>query len=161
METIKLNDLWVQQQLTDCLSSRQKLRFELKNLSTSIQRALGRGGFSIPLVPIELTTELIARFVREEIENERKFIGHSKILESRGFGSVTKNLESIIEKLPDFQAYIYMTDEFFRDHIEHQIRVAVLGNLILSRSFHLEVESKLLHTMSSKLNMKEDDVIKA
>jgi len=162
MEPIKIDDHWVRKQLTDCFTFRQKLGYELKHIMRQASDIFGPSVFSIPSASMAQSIKLIAGLIRRDIEERGILISHRKILESRGLGSIARNLQSIIEHLPDFQAYIYATDEFFRDHIEHQIRVAVLGNYLLSQRFDSPTGSKrLVDTLSSILGLSEDDTRKA
>lgn len=165
MKPIKIDDDWVRRQLIQRFSSREKIRYELKFVLRRLEPILGLlgiSGFSIPLASISMSTKLIAGLVRRELKEERTFISHSKILESRGLGSVSRDLRTVIDSLPDFQAYIYATDEFFRDHIEHQIRVAVLGSFLLSQQFDIGGETtSLVDAMSSNMDLSKDEIAKA
>jgi hypothetical protein len=162
MKSIRLDDKWVQNQLIEKFPLRQKLRYELKFFWRRLEPMLGTSAFPIPFVPVESLTKIAANLIRKEIKEERTFIEHSRILESRGLGSVARNLQSIIDGLPDFQAYIYGTDEFYRDHIEHQIRVAVLGSFLLFERFGRSTEgTRLLDTVASSMHLSEDDVQKS
>lgn len=169
MKPVKLDDDWVRSQLVEKFPFPLRLRYKLKFFWEKVEPILRISGFSVPLVSISLSTEIIADLIRKEIKEEKTFIGHSKILESRGLGSVARNMQSVIDGLPDFQAYIYATDEFYRDHIEHQIRVAVLGNFLLSQRFNLGTEeTRLVNIVSSNMNysrtgsnINEEDVRKA
>jgi hypothetical protein len=162
VKPIEINDHWVRKQLTDCFTFRQKLKYELEYALKYIINISGRSGFVIPPVSMTLSLELIKRFVEKQIEEERAFISHHKILESRDLGSAANDLQSIIESLPDFQAYLYATDDFFRDHIEHQIRVSVLGNFLLSHYFDPQKGSaRIVDTFCSASHLEREDVRKA
>lgn len=164
MQRIELSDAWVRHQLVERLPVNEKLKVSLKNAFKKYRTVAELiPGFIVPSVlQLTVSTALMAKAVRTGIKEEKTLFQHAKILESRGLGSTAKNLEGIIDRLPDFQAFIYATDEFYRDHIEHQIRVAVLSDFLLSRHFEYDNESmRLVDRICSAANMTEEDVSKA
>jgi len=164
MHRIELSDRWVERQLIERLPRNERVKASLKNLlkSYSTIAELIPAFIAPSVLQLTASTALMARAVRRGIKEEKTLFQHSKILESRGLGSTAKNLEGIIDRLPDFQAFIYATDEFYRDHIEHQIRVAVLGDFLLSQHFEYDGERiKLVDRICSATDIAEEDVSKA
>ena len=164
MPSIKLSDTWVRQQLIQRLPATEKLRASFKNALKgyrSIAELLSSALFPSALT-LAVSTKLVAGAVRAVISEDKTLFNHSKILESRGLSSTARNLKAVIDRLPDFQAFVYATDEFYRDHIEHQIRVAVLGDFLLSQHFGYDHDRlSLSERICSITGLTEENVLKA
>lgn len=163
---IRLSDRWVRRQLVEQLEFDEKLKVALRESLKLYGTIAELAGFpvSVPLSALQPASSrfLMASKVRAALKTGKIIFQHSKVLESRGLSSVAKNLDGIIEKLPDFQSFIYATDEFYRDHIEHQIRVAVLGDFLLSQQFNYAGEEcTLIDRVCSSTSSNEHDVRKA
>ena len=52
-------------------------------------------------------------------------------------GIKSEGILYLIKSLPDFESFLYSTSagKFYRDHTEHQLRVAVLGDFLLEQDF--------------------------
>jgi hypothetical protein len=57
------------------------------------------------------------------------------VAQERGIQS--EGILYLIQSLPDFESFLYSTSagKFYRDHTEHQLRVAVLGDFLLEQDF--------------------------
>lgn len=161
MTKIKLNDYWVRKQLTEKFTLHERLRYQIRDILSFLLKT-GVPIPSVSAISMSMFNTLLTKAIKKSIKEGNLFPSHSKILESRGMSSLAVNLRTIIDRLPNYQALIYSTDEFYRDHIEHQIRVAVLGNFLLSQQFDFDNETtRLMEVILSQMDLSEQDVRKA
>lgn len=100
----------------------------------------------------------IVKAINRDLETEEIMLDHSKILECKDCSSAKHDLYPIISRMKDFQALMYMTASFFRDHILHQIRVATLGDFLLDQAFMFNERKTLIKLISELLGMSESEV---
>jgi len=85
--------------------------------------------FKESLVDIELDLDI------DLITGKRKDLSYALYDVSKERGVESKGLLYLIKSLPDLEAFLYSTSvkKYYRDHTEHALRVAVLGDFLLEQ----------------------------
>ena len=151
--TIVVTDGWVNSQLVPGMM-RKRLQHLIKRLISETPI------LSSWLFPVSLVTTYaeVLKIIKFELSTEEILLDHSKILECKNCSSAKQDLRPIIDRLTDFQAFMYMTEAYYRDHILHQIRVAVLGDYLLTQIFAFPQPKSLVNLASELLDMDEEEV---
>lgn len=81
------------------------------------------------------------------LTGKRKTLSSALYDVSKERGIESEGLLYLIKSLPDLEAFLYSTNvrKFYRDHTEHSLRVAVLGDYLLEQDFG---QGKLLNIIS-------------
>ncbi|MFX1377954.1 MAG: hypothetical protein ACFFA4_02575 [Promethearchaeota archaeon] len=92
-----------------------------KEIKTSVQNIIG----------LDLISEL------DFITGKRKDLSSALYDVSKERGIESEGLLYLIRALPDLEAFLYSTSvkKYYRDHTEHALRVAVLGDYLLEQDF--------------------------
>ena len=167
--SIKIDDPWVCRRLIGESPSEKKRRIPFFGLNRRVPLGAGKEetmqiGFAGPLLPISMSDSIVSLsiFIKRKIDERPQFLSYSKILESKGLTSVSKYLAATIERLPDYQALAYMTGAWYRDHIAHQVRVAALGDFMLTQQFDFQGrKGELIDTISTLGKVTKEEVRKA
>ena len=83
----------------------------------------------------ESSTDLDLDFDIDLITGKRKDLSSALYDVSKERGIESKGLLYLIKALPDLEAFLYSTSvrKYYRDHTEHALRVAVLGDFLLEQ----------------------------
>ncbi|MHA1156486.1 MAG: hypothetical protein ACTSQK_10300 [Candidatus Heimdallarchaeota archaeon] len=143
-----------QKGLTELVDLELKLEQGKKSLSKASEKIQGLGAIGNYISSI---TSNLGTKISQQLQN---VTGGSEYIGSNGLKidfltgkrkslasalhdvAVEKGIKSegilyLIKSLPDFESFLYSTSagKFYRDHTEHQLRVAVLGDFLLEQDF--------------------------
>lgn len=154
--TIVITDRWVNNQLVRGMKQERLIR-AMKRFVAELP-ILSNWLSPVAVAPAVAAYIDLVKIISRELEMEEIMLDHSKILECKDCSSAKQDLQPIIGRMKDFQALIYSTASFFRDHILHQIRVATLGDFLLSQVFVFAERKSLIKLISDLLRISEDEV---
>lgn len=92
------------------------------------------------------------------IRGKRKTLSSALLDVAKERGITNEGILYLIQSLPDFESFLYGTSagKFYRDHTEHQLRVAVLGDFLLEQ----DLENGQLVGIISELSGLDKDKLK-
>lgn len=149
--------------------SKEELVVSLEDIESELLQAkdelskLGLGGLFSNLGSKlqNIVTQNVGETSKDEIPFDLDFITGKKKNLSRALYDVSKEkgieetgLLYLIKALPDLEAFLYSTSvqKYYRDHTEHALRVAVLGDFLLSQDLG---QGKLSKVIADKIELDE------
>jgi hypothetical protein len=92
------------------------------------------------------------------ITGKRKSLASALYDVTRERGIDSEGILYLIRALPDFESFLYSTSvkKYYRDHTEHQLRVAVLGDFLLEQ----DLEQGVLLKIIAELTETDENLIK-
>ena len=101
----------------------------ISNLTTGIQSKITQELTSKGIYGPETNTSI------DFIRGKRKSLASALYDVAKERGITNEGILYLIQSLPDFESFLYGTSagKFYRDHTEHQLRVAVLGDFLLEQ----------------------------
>lgn len=89
------------------------------------------------------------------LTGKRKTLSSALYDVSKERGIESEGLLYLIKSLPDLETFLYSTNvrKFYRDHTEHSLRVAVLGDFILEQDFG---QGKVLNIISDLIEIDKE-----
>ena len=91
------------------------------------------------------------------LTGKRKSLADSLYDVAKDRGIESEGILYLIKSLPDFESFLYSTSagKFYRDHTEHQLRVAVLGDFFLEQDLG---NGTLLGIVSDLMELEKTDI---
>jgi hypothetical protein len=93
----------------------------------------------------------------EFLTGKRKTLSSALLDVSKEKGIQNEGLLYLIRSLPDLEAFLYSTSvqKYYRDHTEHTLRVAILGDFLLEQDIG---QGKLMSILSDMLNIDKVEI---
>ena len=123
----------------------------LKSVSNLIQKEIQEDLPKSEQVGLDFDTDL------EFLTGKRKTLSSALLDVSKEKGIQNEGLLYLIRSLPDLEAFLYSTSvqKYYRDHTEHTLRVAVLGDFLLEQDIG---QGKLISILSDMLDLHKVEI---
>ena len=123
----------------------------LKSVSNLIQKEIQEDLPKSEQVGLDFDTDL------EFLTGKRKTLSSALLDVSKEKGIQNEGLLYLIRSLPDLEAFLYSTSvqKYYRDHTEHTLRVAVLGDFLLEQDMG---QGKLISILSDMLDIEKVEI---
>lgn len=151
--------------LTKLRDIEEKLIIADEKLATSMEKLSGLGsiGDFISHTVSNLVEKSLQKALKTDIEvdfitGKRKSLSSALYDVTKERGIDFKGILYLIKSLPDLESFLYSTSvkKYYRDHTEHQLRVAVLGDFLLEQ----QIEQGALLSIIAELTEMDKSLIK-
>ena len=123
----------------------------LKSVSNLIQKNIQKELPKSEQINLDLDLDL------EFLTGKRKSLSAALLDVSKEKGIQNEGLLYLIKSLPDLEAFLYSTSvqKYYRDHTEHTLRVAVLGDFVLEQETE---QGKMIKILSDLLELDQTQI---
>ena len=123
----------------------------LESVSNLIQKEIQKDLSKSEQVGLDFNADL------EFLTGKRKSLSATLFDVSKEKGIQNEGLLYLIRSLPDLEAFLYSTSvqKYYRDHTEHTLRVAVLGDFLLEQDMG---QGKLISILSDMLDIEKVEI---